>query len=219
MRTSGLIVSALMITAVILSGCSESHKVFPVVVLETSMGEIELELFEDVAPRTTENFMTLVSEGFYDSLKFHRVIPRFMIQAGDPRTAGRSRADFSIPGEANDSSHHFGSLAMARSGNNLNSASTQFYICVGRKNDLEYLDSLQFTVFGRIKAGGDIAVAISNTPTSGSVQRIMQDSVWRAELVRLAEIDSADVELVRPDMPTPDRPLDPVWIKRAYIKQ
>lgn len=206
------------VTAVLFGGCGKSESKFPVVVLETSAGNIELELFPDVAPLTVQSFLKLVNEGFYDSLKFHRVIDDFMIQSGDPLSAGRPRPEFTIVNEANDSTHHQGSLAMARR-SDPNSASSQFYICVGTTDRLQYLDQMKYTVFGRVTKGMDVALAIGKTPTSGSGQRIMQDSVWRARLIDLKEQGMADVIFVQDSIPMPDRPLKPVYILKAYQKK
>ncbi len=205
--------------SVIVSGCFDSKPANPVVVLETTLGDIELELYPDVAPLTVENFLKLADEGFYDSLLFHRVIDGFIIQSGDPTSAGKEPVDFTIPSEANDSTHHQGSLAMALKGSDINSASTQFYICVGDSSRVGYLDTYKFTVFGRTVAGLDVVLKIAKTPTSGDYRRIMQDSLWRAELLHLKEVDSADVKLLPNGFPLPDRPLQPIVIQRAFEKK
>jgi cyclophilin family peptidyl-prolyl cis-trans isomerase len=206
------------VTIVLFGGCRKNEPKNPVVVLETSDGNIELELFPDVAPLTVKSFLKLVNEGFYDSLKFHRVIDGFMIQSGDALSAGRRRPEFTIVNEANDSTHHQGTLAMAR-GSDPNSASSQFYICVGTRDRLKYLDQMKYTVFGRVIKGMDVALAIGKTPTSGSGQRIMQDSVWRDRLIDLKKQGAADVVFAQDSIPMPDRPLKPVYILKAYQKK
>lgn len=198
-------------------GCLGSGGKFPVVVLETSEANIELELFPNVAPKSVETFLRLVNEGFYDSLKFHRVIDGFMIQSGDAMTAGRDRPEFTVPNEANDSTHHLGTLAFARR-SDPNSASSQFYICIGAKERLQYLDQMKYTVFGRVISGLDVALKIGKAPTSGGSDRIVQDSVWRDKLVALKESGQGDIVLMPNGMPMPDRPLKPIYIIRAYQK-
>jgi cyclophilin family peptidyl-prolyl cis-trans isomerase len=202
----------------VIAGCGPSKPDNPVIVLETTMGEIEIELFQDVAPRTVEHILGLVNEGFYDSLVFHRVVDEFVIQTGDPTTVGRDRPEFTIPGEPNDSTHKKGRVGIALRGSDINSGSTQFYICVGETNRLKHLDGYQFTVFGEVVSGMETAVAISDVATSGTPQRIISDTTWRKELLRLAAVDSADVHVVQDSVPMPERPLQPVRIIDAYQK-
>lgn len=209
---------ALLLTvaaALLTVGCLNMKPKLPVVVLETSEGVMKIELFPDVAPVTVQTILNLVNEGFYDSLRFHRVIEGFMIQTGDPTSAGREQPEFTIQNEANDSLHRQGSVAMARR-SDPNSASTQFYICVGAKDRLAYLDKMKYTVFGRIIEGMDVALKISQQPTSGSRERIGQDSLWRQKLLEMKQSGEADVILAGTDFPMPDRPLKPIYIIRAY---
>lgn len=209
---------ALMLGA-LLAACGPEKPKNPVVVLETTDGTIEIEMFPDVAPKTVEHFLKLVNEGFYDSLLFSRVVPGFVIQAGDPTSAGRERPEFTIDGEPNDSTHGKGRVGMALVGSDINSGSTQFYICIGDKARVQHLDQYNFTVFGEVDTGWTAVEKIATEPTSGSIQRIMGDTAWRAELLRLAETDSADIIVVRDTIPIPDRPLRPVRIIKAYQKQ
>ena len=203
----------------VLSACGPSESSNPVVTLETNLGEIELEMFPDVAPQTVDNFLRLVSEGFYDSLQFQRVVPGFVIQAGDPTVAGGERPEFTVPGEPNDSAHAQGRVGMALVGGDINSGSTQFYICLGKRERVKHLDQYQFTIFGNVIAGWETVEAIAAVPTSGSIQRIMGDATWRNELLRLVAADSADLEIMRDTIPQPDRPLQPVRIIKAYQKK
>jgi cyclophilin family peptidyl-prolyl cis-trans isomerase len=185
----------------------------PVVVLETSEGKIELELFPKVAPKHVENFLGLVRRGYYDSLLFHRVIDGFMIQTGDPKGDGSGGSGTTVPAEFNDSSHHAGTLGMARS-SDPNSASSQFYICLVPTPHLDH----QYTVFGKTVAGFDVVQKIGKTPTSGSGQRIASDAQWKDELLKLQQEGKADV-LLQNGFPAPDRPLKRVYIIRAYEKK
>ena len=135
-------------------------------VIETKFGNIELKFFPDVAPNHVSNFIELAKKGFYDGTTFHRVIPGFMIQGGDPNTrdADKSRHGMGGPGhqvkaEFNEKPHKRGILSMARSASP-DSAGSQFFICV---KDSPFLDR-QYTVFGEVVSGMDVADKIVNQP-------------------------------------------------------
>ena len=137
-----------------------------IAVIETMLGNIELEFLEDKAPGHTKNFKDLAKKGFYDGTTFHRVIPGFMIQGGDPnsKSADRSRHGMGGPGymikaEFNDTSHDRGILSMARS-QDPNSAGSQFFIVVKASH---FLDN-QYTAFGKVLKGMGVADKIVNTP-------------------------------------------------------
>ncbi len=121
-------------------------------------GIMEGELYEDIAPKTVENFISLVEKNFYDGLIFHRVIPGFMIQGGCPDGTGMGGPGYSIQGEftsngfKNDLKHTRGVLSMARA-MNPNSAGSQFFIMVA---DAPHLDG-QYASFGKITSGMDVA--------------------------------------------------------------
>ncbi len=142
----------------------------PQVRLETTMGDIVIQLMPDVAPKHSENFLKLVSEGFYDNTTFHRVIPGFMIQGGDPNSKDDNRANDGIGGpgytvEAEISAkHERGSLAAARKADQVNpekrSSGSQFYICVVPTTQLDG----HYTVFGKVTQGMDIADKIVAAP-------------------------------------------------------
>jgi len=135
--------------------------------LHTSAGEIDIRFFPDVAPNHVKNFIDLAEKGFYNGTKFHRVIPGFMIQGGDPNTVSGSPATWGTGGsgknvnaEFNSISHKRGIVSMARS-NDKNSASSQFFIVT---SDSPFLDN-QYTVFGQVTKGMDIADIIVKAPT------------------------------------------------------
>src|SRR5271169_4958547 len=137
-------------------------------IIETKFGEIELELFADKAPGHVKNFTDLAKKGFYDGTTFHRVIPGFMIQGGDPNTKdpkaprerhGTGEPGYSVKAEFNDTPHKRGVLSMARSGHP-DSAGCQFFICVA---DAAFLDR-QYTAFGRVVRGMEAADQIVNAP-------------------------------------------------------
>jgi cyclophilin family peptidyl-prolyl cis-trans isomerase len=134
--------------------------------LHTSQGEIDIRFFPDVAPNHVKNFIDLAEKGFYNGTKFHRVIPGFMIQGGDPNTVSGSPAAWGTGGsgknvaaEFNSVSHKRGIVSMARS-NDPNSASSQFFIVT---SDSTFLDK-QYTVFGQVTKGMDVADKIVNAP-------------------------------------------------------
>ena len=135
-------------------------------VIETKFGNIELKFFPDVAPNHVNNFIELAKKGFYDGTTFHRVIPGFMIQGGDPNTkdADKSRHGMGGPGhqvkaEFNEKPHKRGILSMARAANP-DSAGSQFFICV---KDSPFLDR-QYTVFGEVVSGMDVVDKIVSQP-------------------------------------------------------
>ncbi len=148
------------------------------VIIQTEHGDIELKLFPDVAPKHVENFVKLAREGFYNDTLFHRIIPGFMIQGGDPNTKtqdtrsyGQGGPGYSIDAEFNDKKHTRGILSMARS-QNPNSAGSQFFIVVG---DSFFLDG-QYTVFGEVVSGMDVADTIVNLPRNS--RDLPNDRVW-----------------------------------------
>jgi peptidyl-prolyl cis-trans isomerase B (cyclophilin B) len=135
--------------------------------ITTTEGEMLIEFWPDVAPKTVENFKTLAQKGFYDGTCFHRIIRGFMIQGGDPLTKDSAREShwgtggpgYQIKAEFNDRSHQRGVISMARSANP-DSAGSQFFICDG---DASFLDR-QYTAFGRLVKGDDVLAKIAGTP-------------------------------------------------------
>lgn len=128
----------------------------PTVTIETTKGTIELELWPDQAPKHVENFKKLATDGFYDGLVFHRVIPDFMVQTGCPQGTGTGGPGWNVNAEFNDSAFVKGTLGMARAGDP-NSAGSQFFICVA---DTPHLNG-QYTAFGKVTSGQEVADAIS----------------------------------------------------------
>ena len=140
-----------------------------IAVIETKFGKIEIQFFEDKAPGHVKNFKDLANKGFYDGTVFHRVIPGFMIQGGDPNTKGDDRSThgiggpgYSIKAEFNDIPHKRGVLSMARS-QDPDSAGSQFFVVV---KDSGFLDG-QYTAFGRVLSGLAVADQIVNAPRDG----------------------------------------------------
>jgi peptidyl-prolyl cis-trans isomerase B (cyclophilin B) len=124
--------------------------------ITTSLGPIEIELFDDAAPKTVANFTKLAGEGYYDDLSFHRVIPDFMIQGGCPNGDGRGGPGYTFEDEFNDHKVVRGALAMANAGPNTNGS--QFFIVT--TDAAPWLDG-KHTVFGRVTSGLDVVDAIA----------------------------------------------------------
>ena len=134
--------------------------------IETNFGSIVFELFPNMAPETVRNFIMLAKKNFYDGTLFHRVIPGFMIQGGDPNTKkpdknkwGMGGPDYTIKAEFNSRSHLRGIVSMARAADP-NSAGSQFFIVT---TDSTFLDK-QYTVFGQVLEGMNVADKIVNLP-------------------------------------------------------
>lgn len=135
----------------------------------TNHGEIEVEFLPKLAPIHAFNFITRAESGFYNGTKFHRVIPGFMIQGGDPNSRGDDRRTYgqggpivAIPHEFNRTPHEPGILSMARTADKRAGAGSQFFIMHGRSPGLDN----EYTVFGRVTSGMDVVDAIANVPTS-----------------------------------------------------
>ena len=156
-----ILLSTLLLTAVVSAQ--------EIAVIETKFGKIEMELFADKAPGHVKNFKDLAKKGFYDGTIFHRVIPGFMIQGGDPNTKSDDRSThgmggpgYSIKAEFNDTPHKRGILSMARS-QDPNSAGSQFFIVVDDNKNVTSLDG-QYTAFGKVLSGMAAADQIVNAP-------------------------------------------------------
>jgi peptidyl-prolyl cis-trans isomerase B (cyclophilin B) len=135
-------------------------------IIETNLGTIELKFFPEVAPNHVKNFVDLAKKGFYDGTTFHRVIPGFMIQGGDPNSKnpdksrhGMGGPGYTVKAEFNDKPHKRGTLSMARS-QDPDSAGSQFFICVA---DAAFLNK-QYTAFGEVTSGMNVADKIVNQP-------------------------------------------------------
>jgi peptidylprolyl isomerase/peptidyl-prolyl cis-trans isomerase B (cyclophilin B) len=124
-------------------------------VIETSKGTIVFKFFPKDAPATVKNFITLANKGFYNGLNFHRVVPGFVIQGGDPKGDGTGGPGYNIKAEFNSQKHLLGTVAMARSADP-DSAGSQFYICLDAK---PFLDG-KYTVFGQVTSGIDVVKKI-----------------------------------------------------------
>jgi len=159
-------------------------------------GRIEFELYPDLAPQSVRNFVYLARDGFYDGLKFHRIIRDFMIQGGCPLGEGTGNPGYSIKGEFdenghdNDLSHERGVMSMARSAN-FDSAGSQFFICHG---DPQFLDG-SYAAFGMVTDGMDVVDDLAETPVVDS-----NGTVKPADMPVMVSITiDGDFELPEPD--------------------
>lgn len=140
-----------------------------VAVIDTTQGQMVIEFWPDVAPKTVENFKKLAREGYYDGTAFHRIVKGFMIQGGDPLTKdanaesrwGTGGPGYQIKAEFNEKAHVRGVISMARS-QNPDSAGSQFFVCLG---DAKFLDR-QYTAFGCLIKGDDVLGKIGDIPTT-----------------------------------------------------
>src|SRR5437016_10087330 len=160
-----------------------------------SEGEMVVEFWPDVAPKTVENFKKLGRKGFYDGTAIHRVVKGFMIQGGDPLTKdsqmesrwGMGGPGYQIKAEFNDQSHVRGVISMARS-QDPNSAGSQFFICLA---DAKFLDR-QYTAFGRLIKGDEVLGKIGDAPVTRSNGGEMSKPIARlgVECVTIVSVDS-----------------------------
>jgi peptidyl-prolyl cis-trans isomerase B (cyclophilin B) len=166
-----------------------------VAIIKTTQGDMVIEFWPDVAPKTVDNFKKLAKDGFYDGTAFHRIVKGFMIQGGDPNTKdpskeasyGQGGPGYTIKAEFNTRPHVKGVISMARS-NDPNSAGSQFFICDG---DAKFLDN-KYTAFGKLIKGEEVLDKIANTPVvmrggerSKPTERV---GVVRVEIVPRAEV-------------------------------
>ena len=145
--------------------------------LHTNHGVIEVELFPEDAPKTVENFTKLAGDGFYDGVIFHRVIPDFMIQGGDPTGTGTGGPGYTFEDESNQLRVERGAVAMANAGPNTNGS--QFFIVTA--DACPWLDG-KHTVFGRVTGGMDVVDAISAIETDASDRPREEVTIQRVEL-------------------------------------
>ena len=166
----------------------------PIVTIEMEAGGImKAELYPEVAPNTVNNFISLINKGFYNGIIFHRVIPGFMIQGGDPKGQGIGGPGYSIKGEftqnrfKNDLKHDRGVLSMART-MNPNSAGSQFFIMVEKA---PHLDGA-YAAFGKVIEGMEVADAIVNTRTDA------MDKPLADQRMKTVTVETFGVEYAEP---------------------
>lgn len=210
-----LLIASMVMFAIILAGCgsqsdddqskadSGKNAAYPEDVEENPIvtmtmendKEITIELYPDVAPNTVANFVSLIKDGFYDGLIFHRVIPGFMIQGGDPDGNGSGGPDYAIKGEfssndvENDLVHERGVLSMARS-QDPDSAGSQFFIMV---EDSPHLDG-EYAGFGKVTDGIEVADDIV------SVERDASDKPEEDQKIKKVEVDTKGFDYPEPEV-------------------
>ena len=145
--------------------------------MRTNRGDIAIELFDEDAPKTVENFRKLAADGFYDGIIFHRVIKDFMIQGGDPTGTGTGGPGYTFEDEINDRKVVRGALAMANAGPNTNGS--QFFIVT--TDSAPWLDG-KHTVFGRVTSGMEVVDAIEGGPTDARDRPREEARIERVEL-------------------------------------
>jgi peptidyl-prolyl cis-trans isomerase B (cyclophilin B) len=145
--------------------------------MHTNAGAIEIELFDEDAPKTVENFRKLAADGFYDGVIFHRVIPDFMVQGGDPQGTGTGGPGYTFEDEFNQHKIVRGALAMANAGPNTNGS--QFFVVTTEA--APWLDG-KHTVFGQVTGGMDVVDAIERTPTGAGDRPVDEQRIERIEL-------------------------------------
>jgi len=167
----------------------------PIVTIKMENGDIiKAELYPEVAPNTVNNFISLINKGFYDGVIFHRVIPGFMIQGGDPDGTGMGGPGYSIKGEftangfKNDLKHTRGVLSMARA-MSPNSAGSQFFIMVA---DAPHLDG-QYASFGKVTEGMEVADKIVNSKTDYS------DRPYEDQIMEKVTVETFGVDYKKPE--------------------
>src|SRR5437867_10729840 len=168
-----------------------------VAVIRTIAGEMVIEFWVDVAPKTVENFKKLARQGFYDGTAFHRIVKNFMIQGGDPLTRdaqaearwGTGGPGYQIKAEFNNKSHVRGVISMARS-QHPDSAGSQFFICLA---DARFLDR-QYTAFGQLIKGDDVLGRIGDVPTvsAGGGEKSRPIKRVHVETVRIMPAEPAE---------------------------
>ena len=213
MKTSFLFCTLGVLAAAVMAGCAQQTNTPPppapatnaavaaaapttpdtneVGVITTSLGVLVLEFYPDVAPHHVENFKKLARSGFYDGTAFHRVIPGFMIQGGDPNTKDDTKKDtwgqggpgYTIDAEFNAKHHARGILSMART-SDPNSAGSQFFICHA---DAGSLDG-QYTVFGNLIKGFDVLDKIATTPTEPPDRPVTRVNVISVKIVPASSV-------------------------------
>ena len=164
-----------------------------VAVIKTVAGDMVIEFWPDVAPKTVENFKTLAKKGFYDGTAFHRIIKGFMVQGGDPLTKddtkqnrwGTGDPGYKIKAEFNERSHKRGVISMARS-QDPDSAGSQFFICHG---DPSFLDR-QYTAFGKLIQGDDVLEKLATTKVGSQDRPDKRQGVESIKIVDRATLSA-----------------------------
>lgn len=165
--------------------------------ITTTQGVIKAEFFPNAAPKTVQNFIDLSKNGFYDGTAFHRIVPGFVIQGGDPLTKnatadrnqwGTGGPGYKINAEFTDIPHNRGILSMARTANDPNSAGSQFFIVLKDDNNIRQVLDGQYTAFGRVIAGMDVVDKIASLPTVGGSDQSVSDHIANPDDARILSV-------------------------------
>jgi peptidyl-prolyl cis-trans isomerase B (cyclophilin B) len=168
-----------------------------VAVIKTSAGEMVIEFWPDVAPKTVENFIKLAKQGFYDGTAFHRIVKGFMVQGGDPLTKdpakearwGTGDPGYKIKAEFSEKKHERGVVSMARGGDP-DSAGCQFFICL---DPAPFLDG-KYTAFGKLIKGEDVLIKLGETPTGFSANGEKSKPQQRVAVESIKIVPAAEVK-------------------------
>ncbi len=181
--------------------------------MTTNRGAMKLAFWFDAAPNTAASFINLSEGGFYDGLGFHRVVPGFVIQGGDPTGTGYGGPGYQLPAEFSDRAHEEGVLSMARTGDPIepkgmppradwaNSAGSQFFICLSREK-CQNLDK-KYTAFGQVVEGLDVVKAIAATPLNGE-KPVEPQVIEKVEIVPTTAQDNPYRALLKLDLLSTD---------------
>ena len=199
LKITSALLTGLTVCAVC-GGCSENpnqDKPHPTAVIRVrDYGDIELELYQDVAPNTVANFISLAKDGFYNGLTFHRIVPGFVLQGGDPLGSGYGGPGYSIKGEFSDNGfennlkHEAGVISMARS-QSYDSAGSQFFICTEETPGLDG----QHAAFGKVTSGMEVVYAIEKVQTDAN-DKPLEDIVIESITVDEKGGDYSNVEKI-----------------------
>lgn len=177
--------------------------------MTTNRGAMKVAFWFDVAPNTVASFISLSEGGFYDGLGFHRVVPGFVIQGGDPTGTGYGGPGYQLPAEFSDRAHEEGVLSMARTGDPIepkgmpprpdwaNSAGSQFFICLSREK-CQNLDK-KYTAFGQVVDGMDVVKAIAGTPLNGE-KPVEPQTIEKVEIIPVSAQDNPYRDLLKLDL-------------------
>ncbi len=204
-----LVFASILLLILVATGCgttggtgapsTTNGKPNPVVTITMANGgQIKMELYPDIAPNTVKNFISLVQKGFYNGLTFHRVIPGFMIQGGDPNGDGSGGPGYSIKGEftsngfTNNLKHVRGTVSMARTPDP-NSAGSQFFIMVASDPDLDG----NYAAFGTVISGMDVVDKIVNTPSDPTTNKPLQPQVMKTVTVDTFGVNYGPPQIIK----------------------
>lgn len=192
MRKAGVIL--LLLVAITISACeSEVKTEYPIrnandkfVTIETNLGNMTVELYQDVAPAHADSFYARAQDGFYSNMKIFRIIKGFMMQTGDPNNNGTGGPGYTLDAEFNDLPHIRGTLSMARA-RDLNSAGSQFFICFNTRPTLDH----QYTVFGHLIQGYETLAKIEEAEVTQTPSGEPSQPVNDVLLIRAYPSDAA----------------------------